>query len=122
MARRRNIIAPRETLIQEAVIEHWQRLGEPNTLVAAIPNQKAFGQPGLTKGLPDLLVMGPRVPGHCHAGFIELKRDRRSPVSEDQKSFARLCFDLAISIAIAYGRDEPIRVLEDWGVVRRAAA
>ena len=24
--------------------------------------------------------------------------------------------------AVAYGRDEPIRVLEDWGAVRRAAA
>ena len=122
MARRRNNIAPRESLIQQAVIDHWKLLGEPNTLVAAIPNQKAFGQPGLTKGLPDLLVMGPRVPGHCHAGFLELKRDRRSPVTEDQKNFARLCLDLGIAIAIAYGRDEPIRVLEDWGVVRPARA
>ena len=112
---------PLEKDIQAAVVDHWRTLGQLNTLVAAIPNQKAFGQPGLTRGLPDLLVMGQHVPG-CHVGFIELKRDHRSVVSDDQRLFARLCWELGISIAIAYGRDAPIRILEQWRVVRRAAA
>jgi hypothetical protein len=118
--RRRGAPAPLEKAIQAAVVDHWRALGNLNTLVAAIPNQRAFGQPGLTRGLPDLLVIGPHVPGFA-VGFIELKRDNRSAVSDDQRLFARLCWELGISIEIACGRDEPIRVLEAWGVVRAAA-
>ena len=58
--RRRNIFAPREGLIQAAVVEHWLKLGVPGSLVAAIPNANAHGQPGLTRGLPDLLVISPQ--------------------------------------------------------------
>ena len=114
---------PRETAIQQAVIDHWRMLGLPDTLVAAIPNANAFGQPGLTPGLPDLLVLGPGLPGNCLVAFIELKRERRaSRLSDAQRAFERLCGTLGARYAVAYGRDEPIRLLEDWGVVRRAAA
>jgi hypothetical protein len=119
MAQRRGIVAPRESLIQAAVVEHWLKLGLPDTLVAAIPNANAHGQPGLTKGLPDLLVIGPRVPGR--AAFVELKRLPTSPISQAQRDIARLCLENDIVIVVAVGRDEPIRLLEDWGVVRRAA-
>jgi hypothetical protein len=118
--RRRRAPTPLETAIQAAVIDHWRILGEPDTLVAAIPNAGALGQPGLTKGLADLLVMGPYVPGLV--AFIELKRDEHSVVSDDQLEFQRLCVKLGVRYAIAYGRDEPIALLEAWGVVRRAAA
>ena len=110
--------APLETANQAAVVEHWRWLGRLNTLVAAIPNQRAFGQPGLTRGLPDLLVLAPTLP----VGFIELKRDSRSIISDDQRLFAKLCAELGVRHAYAIGRDEPITVLEAWGVVRRAAA
>ena len=83
-----------------------------------IPNARAFGQPGLTRGLPDLLVLGPSLP----VGFIELKRDQRSVISDDQRLFARLCLELGVRHAYAVGRDEPIAVLEAWDIVRRAAA
>jgi hypothetical protein len=109
---------PPETSIQAAVVDHWRMLGKLSTLVAAIPNARAFGQPGLTRGLPDLLVLGPALP----VGFIELKRDQRSVVRDDQRLFQRLCAELGIRHALAIGRDEPIAVLEAWGVVRRAAA
>jgi hypothetical protein len=120
MARRRNSVAPRESLIQAAVVDHWRTLGQPRTLVAAIPNANAHGQPGLTKGLPDLMVIGPRVPGNI--AFIELKREPKSPVSEAQRDFAALCRGHDIDVVITVGRDEPIRVLEGWGVIKRAAA
>jgi hypothetical protein len=110
--------APLETANQAAVCEHWRWLGRLNTMVAAIPNQRAAGQPGLTRGLPDLLVLGPALP----VGFIELKRDARSVITDDQRFFARLCAELGVKHAYAIGRDEPIALLEDWGVVRRAAA
>jgi hypothetical protein len=113
---------PLEREIQAAVIDHWRILGRPNTLVAAIPNANAFGQPGLTKGLGDLLVIGPDLPGEGSAGFIELKRDQYSKRTDEQWRFANLCVELGIPYAVAFGRDQPIRILELWGVVRRAAA
>jgi hypothetical protein len=116
--RRRGAPAPLESAIQCAVVEHWRWFGRLNTLVAAIPNARAHGQPGLTRGLPDLLVFGPELP----LGLIELKRHHRSVISDDQRLIARLCAELGVPHAYAVGRDEPIRVLEAWGVVRRAAA
>lgn len=111
---------PLERDIQAAVVEHWRLLGLPNTLVAAIPNAKAHGQPGLTKGLPDLLIISPNLPGSV--GFIELKRDMYAKRTDAQTKFANLCGELSIPYAVTFGRDQPIRLLEDWGVVRRRKA
>jgi hypothetical protein len=101
-----------------AVVHHWRMLGLPRTLVAAIPNQNAHGQPGLTKGLGDLVAIAPGLP----VGFIELKREPGSVVSDDQIDFGKLCIALGIPYALAIGRDQPIAILEAWNVVRRAAA
>jgi hypothetical protein len=116
--RRRPIFAPSEALIQAACLEHWLTLGVPNSLVAAIPNQFAHGMAGLTPGLADLLVLAPGLP----VAFIELKRDHKSPLSDAQIEFGKLCDKLGVRYAVAVGRDEPIRVLEAWGATRRAAA
>jgi hypothetical protein len=105
--------------ILAAVLAHWRALGQPNTLVSTIPNAGAFGQLGLTKGLPDLLVLGPSIPGRV--GFIELKTAKGKP-SEAQIDFQARCQSLGLSYAMTFGRDEPIYTLECWGVVRRAAA
>jgi hypothetical protein len=109
---------PFETANQAAIVEHWRWFGRLNTLVAAIPNQRAHGQPGLTKGLADLLVLGPSLP----VGFIELKRDHRSVISDDQRLLAKLCAELGVHHAFAPGRDEPIAILEAWDIIRRPAA
>jgi len=117
--RKRRLVVP-EKKIQAAVVEHWQTFGLPDTLVAAIPNENAFGQPGLTKGVFDLLVLG----GEVGIGLIELKTDTGT-LSNKQKEFRRLLIRNGISYAVTYGRDEPITVLEGWGIVRkqvRAAA
>lgn len=116
---------PLERDIQAATLDHWRKLGRPLTLVAAIPNQFAHGQPGLTPGLADLLVMGPDVPGHV--AFMELKRRRRGFASrakptateEAQSQFAMLCARLGIACPTLVGRDEPIRYLEKWNLVRQ---
>ena len=117
MARKRNPFAPSEDQITAAVVDHWKAFGLPGTMVASIPNKRAFGQPGLKRGLADLLVLAPTLP----VGFIELKRDERSPISDAQHDFAMACHKLAIPYERAIGRDEPIRVLEQWGVVRAQA-
>lgn len=106
--RRKIVLSPYESAIQAATLEHWLTLGLPNTLVAAIPNAFAHGQPGLTKGLPDLMVLGPRVP--CGVGFIELKRDKDSPVSDAQRGFGSLCAALGIPYALCVGRDEMLSI------------
>jgi hypothetical protein len=118
MARKRNHFAPSEDDITAAVVDHWQKLGVPGSLVASIPNKRAFGQAGLKRGLADLLVLAPGLP----VAFVELKRDEDSAISDDQRDFGKLCMQLGIPYAVAVGRDEPIRLLEEWGVVRRAAA
>lgn len=116
--RRRPNLSPRESQIQASILEHWLTLGLPNTLVAAIPNAGSMGQPGLTKGLFDLLVMAPGLP----VAFLELKRDHDSPISDEQRAFGALCLRHHIPYAICVGRDEPIVMLEAWGAVRRQAA
>ena len=110
---------PREAAIQAAVMTHWKLLGEPDTLVACIPNQMAHGQPGLHRGLPDLMALGPGVPGSCRVGFIELKRDGKAKVSAAQGEFAALCRKLGVPHRVPRGRDEPIACLEEWGLVRK---
>lgn len=106
-----------EAEITRAVMQHWKALGQPNTLVASIPNMGARGQYGLTKGLPDLLVMGPSLP----VGFIELKTEKGT-IKEAQLAFKDHCEALNIPHAITRGRDQPIRLLEQWGIVRKAVA
>lgn len=103
----------RESAIQAAVVQHWRMFGRPHTLVAAIPNEAAAGQAGLTAGLPDLLVMG----GNIRFGYMELKTPT-GRLSIHQKEFRGLCAFWSIPFAEAYGRDEPIAVLEGWGILR----
>lgn len=103
----------KESQIQAAVIEHWRTFGLPKTLVAAIPNQRAFGQAGLTPGLFDLLTIGP-----LGVGLLELKTDT-GKLSEAQREFSMLCVMRGVRHAVAYGREQPIAVLEEWQLVRR---
>jgi VRR-NUC domain len=110
-------IEPSEKEIQAAILRHWRTFGVPGTLVAAIPNARAFGQPGLTAGLFDLLVIAP----DFGVGFIELKT-KPGRLSPAQMDFREILLRAGIPHAICHGRDEPIMVLEQWGVVRRRAA
>ena len=115
--RRRNIFAPREGLIQAAVVEHWLKLGVPGSLVAAVPNARAAGQAGLTKGLFDLVVMSPKLGDRT--GWLELKADD-GKLSDDQNAFKLLMIARGCPYAVTYGRDQPIQVLAEWGAIRAA--
>jgi transcriptional regulator with XRE-family HTH domain len=114
-------LEPSEDAVTSAVLEHWRTLGVPGSLVAAIPNRRAFGQAGLTKGLPDLLVISPRL-GPA-TGYIELKRGRKlGRMSNEQKTIRDLLIERGAPYALTRGRDEPIKILEAWGAVRPARA
>lgn len=108
-----------EAQIQAAVIAHHKALGLPNTLVAAVPNAGAFRQAGLKRGLFDLVVMGGDFL-RGRTGWLELKTEK-GVVGPHQEAFKALCIANSVPYAITTGRDEPIRVLEEWGVVRRVS-
>lgn len=105
----------KESQIHKAVVAHWKALGLPGTMVATIPNMGAMGQHGLTKGLPDLILIAPRL-----HGYLELKTET-GKLSTFQQDFQSLCIARGIPFYVTYGRDEPIRLLEELGIVRKAA-
>ncbi len=105
----------KEFQIHKAVVAHWKALGIPGTLVATIPNMFAHGQAGLTKGLPDLILIAPKL-----HGYLELKTEI-GKLTGPQEEFQALCIARGIPFYVTYGRDEPIRLLEELGIVRRAA-
>jgi VRR-NUC domain len=115
-ARRRDIFEPSEDEITAAVVEHWRIFRVPHSLVASIPNKRAFGQPGLTPGLPDLLVLSPKL-GES-TGYIELKRTRGGRLSDAQLIMRELFLMRRAPYAVCYGRDEPIERLRAWGAIR----
>ena len=116
MAQKRKIFAPRESLIQQAVLDHWKALQVPGSLVAAVPNAKAHGQPGLTRGLFDLVVMSPKL-GDL-TGWLELKAEG-GVLSDAQKLFKLVMIARGVPYAVTYGRDQPIKVLAEWGAIRQ---
>lgn len=113
-------LEPSEDQITAAVIEHWRVFGVPGSLVASIPNKRAFGQAGLTKGLPDLLVLSPQL--GRFTGYIEQKRKRGGKLSDAQIDIGKLLVERGVPYAVCRGRDEPIKILEAWGAVRPARA
>ena len=104
----------KESQIHKAVVKHWEVLGKPGTLIATIPNMHAFGQAGLTKGLPDLIIIGPQL-----HGYLELKTET-GKLTRPQREFQALCEANGIPFYVTHGRDEPIQLLEELGIVRSA--
>jgi len=103
--------------IQAAVMAHWRALGVPGSLVAAVPNMRAHGQSGLTAGLFDLVVMSPTLGERT--GWLELKVGKRD-LSPAQRDIRSIMAALGVPHRVEWGRDDPIRVLEEWGAVRRS--
>jgi hypothetical protein len=116
---RRPQFEPDEDAITAAVIDHWRMFGVRGSLVASIPNKRAFGQAGLTRGLPDLLVLSPQL--GAVTGFIELKT-AHGRLRTDQRIVRGFILARGVPYAICRGRDEPIAQLEAWGAVKRQRA
>lgn len=111
--------AIRERDIQTAVLAHWRAFGLPGTKVAAVPNAGALGQPGLTRGLFDLIVIGGDYL-RDRTGWLELKTET-GKLSPGQVMFRNTLMSNGVPHAITRGRDEPIAVLEQWKIVRPRA-
>lgn len=105
-----------ERAIQTAVMARWRALGLPGTIVAAVPNARAAGQPGLTRGLFDLVVIG----GNVGCAWLELKTERGS-LSHHQAVFKAALIQHGVPYAVSFGLDQAIRALETWEIIRKEA-
>jgi len=108
-----------EAMITRAVIDHWRQRGVAGTRVDSIPSMGAMGQYGLAKGLPDLLVVSKHLPGGL--GLLELKTET-GKLSTEQTAFRSTCISAGAKIAVAYGLDQALEVLLDWGVIKPEAS
>lgn len=110
-------LKPTEKQIHAAVFDHWRTCGVPGSRIYTIPNMGALGQTGLTSGLPDIMMIGP---GFQRISFMELKREggKLSDAQEAEFDFLR---SRGFTVGVAYGRDEPITIMEALGIVRRQA-
>lgn len=110
---------PTEKELQGMVVDYWRGAGLPGTRVAAIPNANAFGQPGLTKGLPDLMCWG----GSLLEGktlYIELKTPR-GEISPAQTTIHEELRAAGAPIIVCKTFDEAHDVLVGWGICRPLA-
>jgi hypothetical protein len=108
-------LSPTEAEITTALVERWQWFGTVGSLVAGVPNRRAFGQAGLSKGLADLIVMSPMLGEKT--GWLELKTDD-GKLSGPQLEFGRVCRDLGVPYAVCYGLDSAIEQLRKWGALK----
>lgn len=108
--------------IQSAILKMWKQSMVSGSLVAAIPNQRAFGQSGLTKGLPDLILIA----NGAHM-YLELKRGKgfwngkkvsAGTLSNEQKAFAEICNANNIKWSVSYGLSDAIEQCRAFGVIR----
>jgi hypothetical protein len=77
-------------------------------------------QYGFTKGLPDLMVIGgPFLKDRT--GFIELKT-ATGRLRPEQITIGDILKHNGVPYAVTHGRDEPIAILEAWGVVANGIA
>ena len=117
MARKRKSLRRPKASYHAACIDHWRLLGVPTPWSPPIPNSMRIRPTGTDAGLFDLLVISPRLLGGDRLHRAQ-GRGRRSHYTDDQRLFRRLMDALGIPYALAPGRDEPITVLEAWGVVQ----
>lgn len=75
----------KESQIHMAVVAHWRALAVPGTFIGTIPNMGATRQHGLTKSLPDLIFIGPKL-----HGYLELKTET-GKFTGPQRDFKALC-------------------------------
>jgi hypothetical protein len=106
-----------ESTLQSAVISYLKAVLPRTVRAFAVPNARAFGQPGLTKGIPDICIVR-------HGGlvaFIELKFGKGKLTSE-QAEFLDWCASMGIPAAVCRSLDDVKVRLAAWAIETREAA
>jgi len=113
-----------EQQIQATVMQHLWRRSSPNTFAFHVPNggwrspieAKILKGQGVVSGTPDIFIVSN---GKPYALEIKTETGRISPV---QRTAHVLLEDAGVEVATAYGLDQAIAQIEEWGVVRGRAA
>ena len=113
-----------ENDIKRSVIAHLKARSSPGVFAFHVPNGD-YRKPveaailkglGVVSGTPDIFaIMG----GHCFA--LELKTET-GKLSDNQHAVLARLKDCGATCAVAFGLDEALRHLEDWGVLKGKAA
>lgn len=98
----------------------------PDIRIVAIPNaaKRSWKQgakmkaEGMTKGAPDVVVLMPE----GQTGWIEMKKPRRSVVSDEQLGFEAICGRLGHRYARCKTLAEAVAALISWGALKPEAA
>jgi hypothetical protein len=108
-----------ESDIQQALVKYIS-LKYPDALFSSsngdIPTTKRIGlravKMGYCKGIPDLMIFEPR---HGYHGlFIELKRDKKSVVSDVQKVWIERLMARNYKAVVGVGLDECIKIVDEY--------
>lgn len=110
-----------EYSVQVSVAAHLDYRGVDGLVWFAVPNGEArnpvtgarLKAQGVKPGVPDIMLF--------HAGKaygLELKRARGGHVSAHQKEMLRRMGGAGVMLAVAYGIDEAIEQLLEWGLIR----
>lgn len=114
-----------ESKIQAAIVQ-WVRTVAPDCRIFAVPNGAHVASKrhaallvwtGLTKGVPDLVVL-------CQGGravFIEVKAPKGS-VSNDQRAFLIMLQSLGFQTAVVRSIDDVRLAFEAWRIETREVA
>ena len=102
---------------QKAVIAYCRLAGIP---AVHIPNEgkrsyraaEELREMGMAKGFPDLFIPLPR--GGRHGLMIELKRDRKSRVTKEQREWLRRLTGLGYRAEACFGAEEAIRLIREY--------
>jgi hypothetical protein len=94
----------------------------PDIKIVAIPNAakrswkqgKKMKAEGMTKGAADLIVMMPK----GQSGWLEMKKPKRSVVSDEQLGFEATCGRLGHRYARCKTLDQALRALVEWGALK----
>lgn len=102
---------------QEAVVEYcaWKKI--PVVHIAnegkrSIPYAMQMKRMGLAKGFPDLFI--PVAKQGFHGLMIELKRDRKSKATEEQKTWLKYLNEAGYRAAVCYGSEEAMKEIEKY--------
>jgi hypothetical protein len=144
MTRRRTnpvgvVAVPKESKQQELLFEWMELIRVPvegptpegewlplSTIAFAVPNgvsiagteaqraryMAALKRQGFRTGVSDIVIPYPR--GTYHGLFVELKRDKHSVVSKDQKDWRLLMRRLGYRAEIVIGWDEARRIITEY--------
>lgn len=84
----------------------------PNEGARSITYANQLKRMGLRRGLPDLCL--PVARGKFHGLYIELKRNGKCKISEEQQSWINDLSEQGYKAIICYGADETIRAIKTY--------